>query len=155
MAKDPKISKFSEELVGSISYIQRMARAMLKKRSDVLIQGAVTMPQYLTLEFLNTRGALKMKEIARYMYISFPAASGLIDRLVSLKLVKRVYIKKDRRVIFIELTPQGKKIAETTVATRKKVIEDIFGCLTDSERETYLSIIRKIKLGFNEKSYKD
>lgn len=155
MAKNLEISKFSEELMYSISYIQRLARTRLKRRSDALIQGAVTMPQYLSLELLNTKGQLKMKEIAKFMYISLPAASGLIDRLVGLKFVIRTYNKKDRRVILIELTPGGKKVAEKTKEARKKIIEDIFGSLTDAERMTYLRIIRKVKRSLHEKSGKD
>ena len=155
MTKNLGISKFSEELMYSISYIQRLARTRLKRRSDALIQGTVTMPQYLALEVLDTRGSLKMKEIAKFMHISLPAASGLVDRLVVLKLVTRTYNKKDRRVIFIELTSQGKKIAEKTKEARKKIIADIFGSLTDAERMTYLKLIRKVKRSLHEKSEKD
>ena len=113
------------------------------------------MPQYITLEFLNTNEAVKMKDIAKYLHISFPAASGLVDRLVSLGFVQRTYDKNDRRVILIKLTPKGKKIAETTMATRREIIEEIFGCLSDTEKETYLRIIRKIKKNLHEKSNKN
>ena len=155
MEKNRKVSGFTEELADSISSIQRLARAMLKKRSDVLIQGIVTMPQYLVLEFLVREGTVKMKDIAKYTHSSFPAASGLVDRLVSLGLVKRTYDKEDRRVIFIELTPKGKKIAVTTMDTRKEIIEDIFSCLSDAEKKTYLSIITKVKRNLHEKSQQD
>lgn len=155
MKNSQKTSNFTDELADSISSIQRLARAMLKKRSDALIQGIVTMPQYIALEFLITKDTVKMKDIAKYMHISFPAASGLVERLVSLGLVKRTSDKEDRRVVYIELTSKGKKIALTTMQARKHIIKDIFGCLTDAEKNTYLRIIRKIKKGLHEKSRND
>ena len=145
MAKNLNIQQFSQELAESISFIQRMARARLKKRSDALIQGKVTMPQYLSLELLSNRGSLKMTDIAKALNISLPAASGLINRLVRMKLVKRTYDKSDRRVIFIVLTPEGRKTTDSTKAARRKIIEDMFSGLSDKERQDYLKIIRKVK----------
>lgn len=152
MAKESQIQQFAQELSESISYIQRMARALLKQRSDVLIQGKVTMPQYLSLELLSNRGSLKMNTIARSLNISLPAASGLVNRLVKMKLVKRIYDKSDRRVIFIELTPEGKKITEGTKLARRKIIEEMFSGISEEERKTYIGIIAKVKKSLNEKT---
>jgi DNA-binding MarR family transcriptional regulator len=151
MVKNQQIQQFSQELMQSISYIQRLARIMLKKRSDVLLQGKVTMPQYLTLELLSNKGALKMNRIAKAFQISLPAATGLINRLVKMKLVKRSYDKNDRRVILIVLTPEGRRVTTQTKIARRKVIEEMFGCLSDQERQTYLNIIRKVKKTLYEK----
>ena len=151
MVKNQQIQQFSQELMQSISYIQRLARIMLKKRSDVLLQGKVTMPQYLTLELLSNEGALKMNRIAKAFQISLPAATGLINRLVKMKLVKRSYDKNDRRVILIVLTPEGRRTTAQTKIARRKVIEEMFGGLSDQERQTYLNIIRKVKNTLYEK----
>jgi len=152
MPKESQIQQFSQELTESISYIQRMARTLLKQRSDVLIQGKVTMPQYLSLELLSNRGRLKMNAIARSLNISLPAATGLVNRLVKMKLVKRTYDKLDRRVIFIDLTKEGKKTTERTKLARRKIIEEMFGGISEEERKTYIEIIRKVKESLNEKS---
>ncbi len=151
MVKKAQISKFSEELVETITYIHRLANSMLKRRADVLFQGKITFPRYVALEVLDSDKPLKMKNIAKILKISLPAVTGLISRLVAMKLAKRVYDKGDRRVIFIVLTDKGKKIIEQTRAARKKIISEIFGVLTEGERQTYLGILRKIKKAFYEK----
>ena len=69
-----------------------------------------------------------------------------------MKLVKRAYDKSDRRVIFIELTGEGKNTTERTKLARRGVIEEMFGTISEEERETYLRIIRKVKKGLNEKT---
>ncbi len=152
MVEKTQIQQFSQELSESISYIQRMARTLLKQRSDALIQGKVTMPQYLSLELLSNRGHLKMNVIAKALHISLPAATGLVNRLVKMKLVKRGYDPKDRRVIFIELTAEGKKITERTKLARRKIIEEMFGGISEAERKAYIEIIRKVKMNLNEKT---
>lgn len=148
MSKKTQISKFSEELVETITYVHRLANSMLKKRADVLFQGKTTFPQYVALEALNSDKPLKMNSIAKVLKISLPAVSGLISRLVAMKLAKRLYEETDRRVIFVILTDKGKKIIEQTRSARKKIISEIFGVLSQDERQTYLGILQKIKKAF-------
>ena len=52
--------------------------------------------------------------------------------------------KKDRRVIHIRLTLKGKKILRRLKLTRKKAIQAAFRKLTNKERRTYLTILRKV-----------
>ncbi|MDP8289875.1 MAG: MarR family transcriptional regulator [Candidatus Susulua stagnicola] len=152
MVKETKISRFSEDLSETITYVQRLANSMLKKRSDILFQGKITVPQYVALEALNTDKPLKMKDIAKILKISLPAVTGLVGRLVAIKLAKRVYDSGDRRVIFIVLTSKGRKILEQTKLTRKKIISEIFGVLSEEERQVYLGILQKIKKSFYDKT---
>ena len=101
MVKKAQISRFSEELVETITYVHRLANSMLKSRADVLFQGKITFPQYVALEVLNSDKPLKMKDIAKILKISLPAVTGLVSRLVAMKLAKRLYEETDRRVIYI------------------------------------------------------
>ena len=154
MSKKTQISNFSQELSQAIAYIQRLASSMLKRRADALIQGKLTFPQYLALEVLDKVKPLKMKSIAKALGISLPAATGLVSRLVTMKMAMRTYDKEDRRVIFISLTAKGKRVINQTRMARKKIIGEIFGVLSESERQAYLGILRKVKRAFDEKSQK-
>ena len=154
MSKKMQLLQFSEDLSQAITYIQRLASSMLRRRADALIQGKITFPQYIALEVLSADKPLKMKDIAGVLRITLPAATGLVNRLAVMKLVKRMYDKEDRRVIFIVLTKDGKKITETTRDTRKKIIAEIFSVLTSGERQAYLTILNKIKTAFYEKDKK-
>ncbi|MCF7894974.1 MAG: MarR family transcriptional regulator [Candidatus Omnitrophica bacterium] len=144
------LSQFSKELTNTISYIQRLAHNMLKEKADAFIKGKITLPQYLVLDLIYQKKALKMKDIASQLKISLPAASGLIDRLVKLKMVKRVYDLKDRRVILIDLTKVGKETVEDIGRKRREIIQKIFSPLNQQERQVYLNILNKIKNKFND-----
>ncbi len=146
------ISQFSQELSQALNYVQHLAHSLLKKKADAFIKGKITLPQYLVLDSLYTSGPMKMKGIAAKIHTSLPAASGLIDRLVKMKMVKRKYGKKDRRVILADLTPVGRKTVADTREARKEVIKKIFSPLTHKERQAYLDILNKIKSKFYEKN---
>ncbi|MCF7875155.1 MAG: MarR family transcriptional regulator [Candidatus Omnitrophica bacterium] len=151
---DKSISQFSKELTDTISYIQRLAHNMLKEKSDAFIKGKITLPQYLVLDLVYRKNALKMKDIAFGLKVSLPAASGLVDRLARLKMIRRIPDNQDRRVILIDLTKSGKKTVEDVSKKRKEVIEKIFSPLTSRERQNYLNILNKIKKKFDEKEKK-
>ena len=136
------IASFSGEITNILPYI---IRGVLKKQTDALKRGEITMPQYLALDLLSTDKLLKMKDIACELNISLPAATGLIDRLARMKMVKRIYDENDRRVIHIKNTLKGKNTAKEIHSQRQQTIAEIFGKLTEQERKNYLQILKKPK----------
>lgn len=151
MIKKMSISQFFQELSHIITDIHRLSRNILAQSEDALLQGKITFPQYIVLSLLTSKN-LKMKDIAMALGVSLPAVTGIINRLVKLKMVERAYDSGDRRVIFIALTPRGTKATKLIEEARRRFIEEIFGELNDVERNTYLSILRKVKKVSHEKS---
>ncbi|RKY38425.1 MAG: hypothetical protein DRP76_04500 [Candidatus Omnitrophota bacterium] len=135
------LSSFSGELM---RIMPQIIKGLFTRQMDALRQGRITIPQFLSLDLIDTHGSLKMKEIAQELNITLPAATGLINRLFKMGLVKRVPSEKDRRVIYITLTLKGKKLIEGIRLTRKKAFEEMFGKLTEREKMMYLSILRKV-----------
>jgi DNA-binding MarR family transcriptional regulator len=144
------LSEFSEEVFRIMPHI---LRGMFKRQKDILGAGKITLPQFLSLNLLHIKGLLKMNEIAKALNVSLPAATGLVDRLVSMGMVKRMYDEKDRRAIYVTLTPKGEKTIEEVESSRKKAIEDVFGRLTQKERQDYLAILRKLMKALYPKGY--
>jgi len=141
MSKD-EIAVFADEVSKIIPHI---IRGIVRKQGDPWGLGKITIPQYLSLDLINQHKSLKMKDIAKELNVSLPAASGLINRLYTLGMVKRLYDNKDRRVIYIEITPKGRKIVDQVYAHRKKALKDTFSKLTKEERSQYLNLLKRIK----------
>lgn len=141
MSRKP-IASFSDEVAAMMPYI---VRGMFQKQSDALGRGKITVPQYLSLSLIDAHGFLKMKEIAKGLNISLPAATGIISRLFVMRTVKRIYDQRDRRIIKIVLTAKGKKIMGQIKEKRSKAVQEVFGKLTEKERRAYLVILRKLK----------
>jgi len=143
------LKKFADELA---SLMPSIMRGVLKKQSDEVMSGHITMPQFIVLELIKIKGGLRMTEIASEMGITLPAATGLIDRLHTLKMITRVYNKNDRRIIRVILSSKGKRIVANIVSKRMMMIKNVFGKLTEIERQTYLKILRKVhNVIYNEK----
>lgn len=133
--------EFAKELT---VYLPLLMRGIFKRQSDEIARGKITMPQYLVLDLIETRGALKMSEIAFAMSVSLPAMTGIVDRLHLTGMVARSYDPKDRRLIRINLSAKGRKIVTKIRKQRQEVISEVFGQLSDEERQSYLKIIKKV-----------
>jgi DNA-binding MarR family transcriptional regulator len=57
-------------------------------------------------------GPLSPSQIAKYIMVNSSTVTGIIDRLEQKGLVRRMRISQDRRIITIELTKNGKVLAE-------------------------------------------
>src|SRR5262245_66551174 len=77
-----------------------------------------------TLELLSHRGPLTAGEIASHTGLTTPSVTGLLDRLESKKMVRRVRDPHDRRRVIVE--PKQERLAE---------LDQAFSSLQESFRE--------------------
>ena len=151
MSQTSSIARFAEDLNQNLNSIHAYFQFMLKNQADPFLKGKLTFPQYIALQIISDTGKIKMKALAKQLNVSLPAATGLIDRLVALSMVRRIFDESDRRVVCIVITPAGKRTIDKVKKTRKRIIEKMFASLNESERATYLRIIRKVKDSLHEK----
>ena len=149
--KHNSLSDFSEEVA---LLIPRLMQGVFKRQTDVLGKGKITIPQYVCMDLIGTRGPVMMKEIASALNITLPAATGLIDRLYITGFVKRVFEPSDRRIIRIILTDKGKRAVNEVKEKRKAAIKDVFSHLSEDERQQYLKILKKVVDNLNKKPKK-
>jgi DNA-binding MarR family transcriptional regulator len=64
------------------------------------------------LQFVAMNGRKKMKEIGEAFNIKLSTLTSIVDKIERQKLVKRINSKTDRRAVYLDLTPKGKKIYE-------------------------------------------
>jgi DNA-binding MarR family transcriptional regulator len=74
------------------------------KRLDV---HELTSAQWGPLMRLRTTGGSTVAELARWLQVDAGAMTRLLDRLEKKGLCKRVRSTEDRRVVKVELTPEG------------------------------------------------
>lgn len=64
------------------------------------------------LQYVAMNGRKKMKEIGEAFNIKLSTLTSIVDKIERQKLVKRINSKTDRRAVYLDLTPKGKKIYE-------------------------------------------
>ena len=62
------------------------------------------------LQYVAMNGRRKMKEIGDTFNIKLSTLTSIIDKIERQKFVKRVNSKTDRRAVYLDLTPKGKKL---------------------------------------------
>lgn len=76
----------------------------------ILDDAGIGLSQYSLLNQLAFLGSISMTEISDRLQITKPAVTNLVDRLEKRKFLKRLPHPKDRRIILLEIRPQGKKL---------------------------------------------
>lgn len=120
-------------------------KGFARKQTNALYKGKITLPQFFILSHLNRHGDSIMKDLASVMEVSTPAATGIVERLVRDRYVTRVFDPKDRRVIHIRLTQSGANLVKKMDTQRRQLTLEVFGKISQQERENYLSILMHIK----------
>jgi DNA-binding MarR family transcriptional regulator len=144
------LETFADEVQG---LMQDIVKGFLKRESNDLIRGRITMPQFFVLSCLQKKDRVKMSEIAGFLRVTTAAATQLVDRLVRSGHVARDYDPADRRVIRVRLTAKGSRLVQEVRVQKRQSIIEIFGKMSEKEREDYLRILQRIHgiVGMEEK----
>jgi DNA-binding MarR family transcriptional regulator len=138
-----------EEGAGVQDFIdaQNEAHALLLRVLDPLLDAeGITVPQAMTLKSLKEHEQMcKMSDLAASRFLTPAAATGIVDRLIHLGLVQRHFDQKDRRVILLALTEQGKATTARVEHALQQLMLGFFQRITESERAASLRMFRKLK----------
>jgi DNA-binding MarR family transcriptional regulator len=92
----------------SVGYLMKRAVGSIVCQADKRLEAhGLTSAQWGPLLMLQKAGPLPGAELARGLVIDAGAMTRLLDRLEKKQLCKRVRSTDDRRVVQVELTPQG------------------------------------------------
>lgn len=102
----------------------------------------LTHVQLAALYMVHQHGELAMGEVAHVLHCDPSNVTGVVDRLVSHKLVNRQESTRDRRAKTITLTEQGGEI----VAEIMRLLPGRMGCdrLSQQERHVLHVLVQKI-----------
>ena len=121
------------------SIIHRYVFTQQHPGMDICKKGEVKM-----VEILGAHGKMIMTEVADMASFSLSTATGVIDGLVAKGLVKRERCEEDRRVVRVELSPEGRKIYDQALEVRLRMVRGMLGALDKEEQEQFVNLFRKI-----------
>jgi len=122
-----------------------LQRTFVLNLSKDLIRGRLSFPQFLLLSFLvQDSDPVTMTEVSRRMQHTTAAATGLVDRLEKLGLVRRQQGPKDRRKVFVSISTKGVELVQEIRQDMVKNLLRLMGYLDESEQAGWLTIYEKI-----------
>ncbi len=107
----------------------------------------ITFSQWAVLSAVMKMKRGGIKEIATELDITPSAATQLVDELVLKGYLLREGSDRDRRAIFIKLSPKQEKNLKDLKAKRLKKFNIMFRVLDDEELRTYAVLNKKIAVG--------
>lgn len=132
------------ELVYKLENLVHELSGRIGHRIAGIIEGKVTLSQYVALKILSSRSRCTASDIAAKMRISTSAVTPLIDKLAALNLVERSRDDGDRRVVWICLTENGNRLIREIEDAKRKAMDDVFSKFTESELDRLISILEKL-----------
>ncbi|MCE5215225.1 MAG: MarR family transcriptional regulator [Methanobacterium sp.] len=100
---------------------------------------------YQIIGLLLNTGPLSTSEAGEKLYISKPNMTPLIDKLVQEKMVKRTRSQHDRRVVYIEITEEGKKFLYDAREAVEKNIKENLSNFDEKDLKKLYDSLEKIK----------
>ena len=93
---------------------------------------------------LHTEGLITQSKLTELLNVQPGTVSEVIGKLERAGLIERTTSKNDRRTSELRLTEDGVENAMQASEARKNRYEDMFACLTESEKSDLLALLEKI-----------
>jgi DNA-binding MarR family transcriptional regulator len=120
------------ELLETVPHLMRVIRTNVRNQHGP----ELTMPQFRALAFLGRNRCAMLTDVSAFLGLSLPAASKLVDGLVSTQLASREPHAADRRRISLALTPAGRLKHEAVVQAAREFLARKMRHLKPTERAT-------------------
>jgi DNA-binding MarR family transcriptional regulator len=110
----------------------------------------LTKPQLRTLIAISRVKCCTMSELGKLTGYPSSALTGIIDRMLKKRLVKRVRDDDDRRIVKVMATDTGSNLATGFQRKLMRSTSVILEKMGPTDREKMVSLIEKIAAGFTE-----
>ena len=125
MARPRQLNKSQYETLAAFRYAIRRFIRFSERAAET---AGITAQQYqalLAIKGFPARATVTVGELAERLQLRHHSAVGLIDRLVTEKLVVRVPSAEDHRQVLIELTGRGEKVLERLASVHREQLKRI------------------------------
>ncbi|PQO33810.1 MarR family winged helix-turn-helix transcriptional regulator [Blastopirellula marina] len=142
--REPFESKEQEAILN----ILRTSDLFHNRLGRLLREYSLTGSQYNVLRILRGEGKpLPSLEIASRLIQVVPAITGLIDRLEKQELVSRVRCEKDRRVVYVAITPKALDVLAQIDQPLMAMHQRLIGHLDQEELQQLIHLLEKSRNG--------
>lgn len=140
-AANSDIKSDVDEVVEAIVYLYTESRRLTK---ELARRADLTGPQLTVVKMLEQIGDLSLSELSERIRAQNSTVTGIIDRMVRENLVVRERSKEDRRVVFIRLTPKGRKLAQEITVEPMEIFRNALEDLSANEVRDLVKILGKV-----------
>jgi DNA-binding MarR family transcriptional regulator len=85
-----------------------------------------------------------MRDLAAYLRISAPSATGIVEELAAERYIVRKPDAKDRRIVRLSLSGKGRELLARTTRIRTKALKGLTKPLSAPDRKEFIRLLSKI-----------
>lgn len=126
--------------------LNRAARSVEEQLSRQVQSHGLSMTEFAVLEVLLSKGTLPIGEVGGRVLRASGSMTYVIDKLESRGLIRRLACPTDRRVVFGELTDEGRALIERVFDEHAGLLEALCAGLTPDEQTTAADLLRRLGL---------
>ena len=131
-----------DRIVETLLFLYTESRRLTK---DEARKHDLTGPQLTVIKLLAGIGDLSLTELSENMRRRNSTVTGIIDRMESAGLVRRIRSEVDRRIVMIRLTPQGKTLARNVPIEPMQAFYHALESLGSTDQRRLLEILSKLE----------
>jgi DNA-binding MarR family transcriptional regulator len=117
----------AELIQKAVGFQKEFNRLIMAYKTEKWMSLDITITQLKSLIFIYSKGKASFKELAGALHVSPPVVTGIVDRLTSQEIIKRMSGTGDRRVQWLTITEKGKQllsdIRQDTTSEMTKMLE--------------------------------
>ena len=132
----------ARRLVDQLQTVMDGAEGAVAKNAAV--REALSAQEMRVLRTVGRDQCCIMSGIAERIRLSLSSVTGLIDRLVDKKLVCRDRSREDRRVVNVELTPEGRELHKSVLESQIQFARGLMKTLSAEEQDALLALFGKL-----------
>jgi DNA-binding MarR family transcriptional regulator len=122
----------------------KLMQSMHAYERNFFTRGTISFPQLWALDYLHDQPRCTMHQFAHAMHNQRSTATGLVDRMAKMGLLRRERSRTDRRVVKVFITPKGNSVMRQIARQRRRIIVRMFSRMSPADRRQYLDIIERL-----------
>jgi DNA-binding MarR family transcriptional regulator len=161
---DSKMPKSTSEIASIVSKsedrtelwarISDAWKRLTRRAEENLSKIDLSIPDFRILKTLDRSGPCPMARLSRETMLTQAAITVIVDELEERRLVERIRSDKDRRVINIQITNNGRSLLREALRIHGRLVEQIMSSLTSEELAKLEEMMSKLAPKEEEKLYR-
>lgn len=111
----------------------------------------ISFTEFAVLEILLHKGPLPIGEIGDRTLLSSGSMTYVVDKLEERDLIRRRPCPDDRRIIYAELTEEGRTLIQRVFAEHAALIRRLMEELSPEEKETATDLLKRLGRSIEER----
>jgi DNA-binding MarR family transcriptional regulator len=110
-----------------------------------LVRLGISMTHFHVLTLLRHHDAMPMSRLAEVLGASLPSVTGIVDRMEERRLVERVRVPDDRRIVLVRPTREGLDLVDEAELVRSDLFRRALARLDDRDLQDLTRITSHLR----------